>query len=183
MAEGTEATSTTAGTQTADGTQQQGETPAAKGGTPETFEGWLEAQETGIKELVNKHVGGLKNALETERNDRKSVAAQLKALQAEGDPAKQKQQIAELQAAVAEQTARNEFAEEAVGQGVSNIKLAYLAAKDAELLGKKDLWEKLKAQAPELFRKPAPGNAGSGSGAQPNAAPTMNELLRGARSR
>lgn len=163
------------------GSQPPGGTPAAEGGTPETFDGWLGKQEANVKALVDAHVGGLKSALETERNDRKSITAQLKALQAEGDPARQKQQIAELQASLAEQAARNKFAEEAVSQGVTNIRLAYLAAKDGGLVGKADCWEKLKQQTPELFRKTAPtvGNAGTGSGAHPTSAPTMNQLLRG----
>lgn len=175
------------------GNQQQGATPAASGATPDAgnqpgatpadFDAWLAGQDDAVKGVVGKGLSKLSTALESERGDRKAVVAQLKALQAEGDPAKQKQQIAELQATLAEQTVRNEFAEEAHAQGVTNIRLAYLAAKDGELLGKPKLWEKLKESSPELFQKKVvgAGNAGHGSGAQPGGAPTMNDFIRGYR--
>lgn len=171
------------------GAQQQGATPAASGATPEAgsqqgatpadFDSWLDRQGEDVKSLISTRMATLTTTLESERNDRKSVVAQLKAIQAEGDPKELKTKVATLEATLAEQATRNEFAEGAVSQGVTNIRLAYLAAKDADLLGKKDLWEQLKAKSPELFRKAVPGNAGAGSGAAPAAGVSMNQLLRG----
>lgn len=156
------------------------ETQAGESGTQETFDGWLGKQDATIKGLVDSHVGGLKSALESERTDRKEVQRQLNALKAIGDPTELQGKVAQLQATLDEQTVRNEFAEDAHTKGVTNIKLAYLAAKDAGLLGKKDCWENLQTLAPELFQKKTapPAAAGTGSGAQPNAAPTMNDFLR-----
>lgn len=178
MAEGSESTTAT------NPATPAGETPAGQGGTPETFEGWLGKQNEATKALLETHTGGLKSSLESERNDRKEVQRQLNALKAEGDPAALKTQLATLQATLDEQTARNEFAEEAHTQGVTNIRLAYLAAKDAELLGKRNLWDELKRQSPELFAKKVapPAAAGTGSGTSPSGALTMNDLLRGVRA-
>lgn len=176
------------------GNQQPGATPAANGATPDAgnqqgatpadFDSWLNGQDEAIKGLVNGRLTNLSSALDTERGDRKEIQRQLTALKAEGDPAALKTQIATLQATLDEQTARNEFAEDAHAQGVTNIRLAYLAAKDADLLGKKNLWDELKKQSPELFAKKAtpPAAAGNGSGAQPAGALTMNDLIRGVRA-
>lgn len=163
-------------------TTPAGGTPAGQeGGTPETFEGWLGKQDEATRALLEKHTGGLKSSLESERTDRREIQRQLTALKAEGDPVALKTQLATLQATLAEQEARNGFAEEAHAQGVTNIRLAYLAARDADLLGKKSMWDELKKSSPELFAKKvaSPAGAGNGSGATPSVAPTMNDFLRG----
>lgn len=175
MAESTEAVDTTVTTSPA------GETPTEAGETPETFDGWLGKQDEATRALIDKHTSGLKSSLDTERADRKSLAAQLRALQSEGDPVALRAQLSEVQATLAEQEARATFAEEAHAQGVANIKLAYLAAKDAGVLGKREQWARLSEIAPELFAKKGapPAAAGHGSGASPTGAPTMNDFIRG----
>ena len=170
--------------------QQQGATPAAKGATPDAenqqgvtpvdFDSWLGGQDEAVKGLVNGRLTNLASALETERNDRKELQRQLTSLQKIGNPTELKSELEKVQASLTAQEERNAFNEAAHAQGVTNLRLAYLAAKDAQLLGKKTLWDDLKGANPELFRKTvAPTGAGNGSGARPSAALTMNELLRG----
>jgi len=82
-------------------------------------------------------------------------------------------QVAERKAAFNEDASRPEV-------GCSNPKAAYALATAEDLFdrqGRPD-WNALKQVAPELFRKPGPGNSdgGAGNGNQPH--PTMNDIIR-----
>ena len=61
--------------------QQQAEQSGAQGqqgGTPATFEAWLAGQADEAKSLYEAHTQGLRSALETERQQRKDLAHQLR---------------------------------------------------------------------------------------------------------
>ena len=82
-------------------------------------------------------------------------------------------QVAERKAAFNEDASRPEV-------GCSNPKAAYALATAEDLFdrqGRPD-WNALKQAAPELFRKPGPGNSdgGAGNGNQPHL--TMNDIIR-----
>jgi hypothetical protein len=146
----------------------------------ETFEVWLEKQPDVLKGLYETHTKGLTTALETERKDRKDLEKQLR------DLAKKAGEGTEAQRALTEQadklssmSQQTEFFDKAHTAGVKNLKLAFLAAKEASLVDDKGGCDfaKLKAAYPELFAATPPGNAGNGQqGGQQQF--SMNDLIR-----
>lgn len=149
------------------GTQQDGETPDAA--QPVTFDTVYKALEPVQKGAIDGHITGLKSALADERNGRKELEKQLRALSKtaeEGSAIRaQLDKLAEEQAGT---TARAMFFEAAHDAQVKNLRLAWLAAQEYGLVdaktGEAD-FTKLRQMAPELFTvKPAPqGNAGNGA--------------------
>lgn len=173
---------------TPDSNNTNGATPEA-GATPEselTFEAWLTQQEEPVKKLVDGRLHKLSSALDTERDDRKALARQLRdATKQAEDGSELRKQLDAINEQITEHAAKADFFEEAHGRHVSNLRLAYLAAKSGGLIserGKVD-WDALKTGYPELFtidKPPAPprGNAGSGTGRQPETKPNMNDWIR-----
>ncbi len=153
------------------------------GETPINFESWIETQPDEVKALLDGHIKGLKTALDSEREARRSFEKQVRELAAKAEQGSeaQKQLIAmadQVQALTRQQT----FYDEAHARGVNNLKLAYLAAQNDGLMdeqGRVD-WERLKKSYPQLFGAtggPPQGNAGSGM-QKPSGLTSMNTIIR-----
>ena len=155
-------------------TQGNGETPPT-GETP-TFEQWLEEQDDTALSLIDSHTQGLRSALDSEREQRKSLARELKTisgkLDANSDAAKE---VETLRGKLEAESARVEFYEEATQAGCRNLKLAWLAASSENLTIRQ-----VQGQYPELFaRQTAPSsNAGNGAGTPPGPARDLNLYIR-----
>ena len=151
--------------------------------TPPTWESILEGLPEEAKGLYEQHTHGLKSALDAERQQRKDLAKQLQdaAGQLEAG-SKARTDLEALQARLEETEKRADFATEASGLGIANVKLAYLAAIEFDTFDRRGnvQWDQLKEAAPELFTQPAParGNAGSGTSAPPQPGQDMNTFIR-----
>lgn len=169
----------------------EGGTPS--GGAPQTWEAWLaaqpEAQRALITPLYEAHEQGLRRALDSERDQRKTLEQQLRGLTGkleEGSEARQ--QLETITSQLETESRRADFYEDAAQAGVTNFKLAWLAVQDnpdafTDHRGRVN-FERLKERHPELFRSPQsappPGHAGAGRGGQPESAqPSMNDIIRG----
>lgn len=145
---------------------------------------WYDALPKEAQELVTEREKGLKGALDTERDARKTAEKDLRAAAKkleEGSDAQN--EVLKLADQVAERTAKADFYEDAHKAGVSNLKLAWHVATTEELFDKRgDVnFEKMKEAYPELFGKKAPpkGHAGEGTGTAPGGQKMgMNEYIR-----
>lgn len=146
-----------------------------------TFEGWLSAQDETVKSLYTTHTNGLKSALSSEREANQAAQKQLR------DLAKRADKGSELEAALTKQAddlsaleKQSAFKDRAHTAGVRNLKLAFLAANQAGLVNDKGEcdFSKLRAEYPELFLAPPPGNGGNGTNSAQGAGSTMNDLIR-----
>lgn len=157
-----------------------GETPVA-GETPQpdaqpTFDAWIATQPETVKAIIDAHVNGLRNSVDTERQQRREFAKQIKdltgKLDANSDAAKQ---LGELSANLEAAQKRADFYEKATAAGCVRLKPAFLVAQADGLTV-----EQVKTQYPELFAatRPPTSNAGSGTQAPPTGGVTMNELIR-----
>lgn len=171
-----------------DGTPNAGaKSGEGQAGTPASFEEWIGSQGDDVKGLVTGHTSKLQSALQDERTQRKTLQKQVEDLSKAAEAGSQfKTQLDKISAEMAAMSVKTAFLESAPAD-CTNVRLAFLAATDAGLLnddGKVD-WAKLKATAPELFRKVVPaGNAGSGAGTPPpNDGKSMNSFLRVASGR
>lgn len=150
-----------------------------------TFDDWLASQDASSQSLVNGHISGLKSALEAERSGRKKLEKELRATAKQLEAGSEMQQRLEQQAdALAATSRRAAFYEEAHRKGVTNLSLAYLAAKESGLLtddGGVNI-KTLKEQHPELFAStlPPPTNAGEGtqSGSPSTGDGNMDNFIR-----
>ena len=145
---------------------------------------WHDALPKEAQELVAEREKGLKSALDSERDARKTAETDLRAVAKkleEGSVAQQ--EVLKLADQVAEGTTKADFYEEAHKAGVSNLKLAYHIATTEELFDKRGAvnFEKMKEAYPELFgRKQVPrGDAGEGTGTAPGGKEiSMNAYIR-----
>jgi|GEM_PF-1526226 len=177
-------------------TPQNGEqtaTTPAEGETPEeeeeqtfdSFDEWIEAQDDTVQNLINNHIGNLRSALDSERNQRRELSRQLRELSEQMEEGSEmQQQLDQVSNRLSEMERQAVFYEAIHAAGATNLRLAYLAASEAGLLddeGNVDT-EALKSQFPELFRQPKPklpaGNAGSGAGQPPPQPFDMNAEIR-----
>ena len=159
---------------------------------PQDFETWLSSQPESTKGLITSRFSKLESALQSERSDRKAQDKELKRIMKsmdENNPLKP--QLEEWSQKAAESNQRADFFEDAHKRGVSNLRLAYHAAKSEGCIdgrGNVD-WDELKEKVPEVFQasKPTPprtnAGAGTGVGAATNAPGGMNYLLRKAAGR
>jgi len=145
---------------------------------------WHDALPKEAQELVAEREKGLKGALDTERDARKTAEKDLRAVAKKLDEGSDAQnEVLKLADQVAEGTTKADFYEEAHKAGVSNLKLAYHVATTEELFDKRGgvNFDKMKDAYPELFGKKAPpkGNAGDGTGSAPGGQKVgMNEYIR-----
>ena len=155
-----------------------------------SFEDWAAQQPEDVKGLLDGHVAGLKSALNAERESRKAAEKNLRDLakQAEEGSAAKKT-LTEMADGLSEVTRRADFFEAAHAAGVTNLKLAYIAAQSDDLFdraGRVD-FNKLQAGYPELFGKSKPvvpaGNAGNGTNNTTPAKTSMNDYIRKAAGR
>jgi hypothetical protein len=165
------------------GIEGQGDQGEQNQGDVLTFDSWYEKQDEAIRTLIDTHIIGLKTALTSEREQRKTFEAQLR------EAAKKAEKGSEMEAALtamaekaadAERQAR--FYEVAGAAGITNLRLAWIVAKEAGLIDRQGIvnMEALKSQFPELFRGPAAGkgNAGAGIGQTGGPKPDMNAFIR-----
>lgn len=152
---------------------------------PESFDAWIESQSDGIKALYNEHTTSLRNALASERNEKKDLARQLREASTQLEQGSQaRQQLEEMSTKLETAEKYSTFLEESIAPDINCVrpKLAWMAMHEDNLTtrdGKPD-WPALKQQYPELFRKqtPPPGNAGSGAGVVPPTTMNMNQIIR-----
>jgi hypothetical protein len=138
------------------------------------------------QELYANHIKGLKSALQSERQGRQDMARQLREatqqLEAGSEIRAQFEQLT-VQAEAAEKRAT--FYEEAQGQGVANLRLAWLAAQEMDVFDRRGNvdWEGLREQFPELFRQTqvsstSRGNAGAGTAGTTPSSKDMTAMIR-----
>lgn len=162
--------------------------PAGAGDAPLEFEGWYKGQPEAVKSLLESHTSGLKSALDSEREGRKKAERELRDLAGKAEKGSEaEKKLIEMADQMAENDRRAEFYDEAHRAGVTNLKLAYLAAVTDDLFDKRgrvDMVE-MKRNYPELFGlgKPPRGDAGNGTGKGPEAAGGMNAWIRKAAGR
>lgn len=155
--------------------QQQDET--------QTFDAWYAALSTDVKDLLDDHTSGLKSALDDERRQRKSLATTVKELSKSAEAGSDLQkQLETLTGQMGEADTKATFYEGAHEAGVKNLRLAWIAAKEYDLVdrhGKVDFTQ-LKTAAPELFasKLPPPANAGSGANQSGARVHDMNAAIR-----
>ena len=133
---------------------------------------WHDALPKEAQELVAEREKGLKSALDSERDARKTAETDLRAVAKKLEEGSEAQQeVLKLADQVAEGTTKADFYEEAHKAGVSNLKLAYHIATTEDLFDKRGAvnFEKMKEAYPELFgKKQVPrGDAGEGTGTAP----------------
>jgi len=167
---------------------QSGADPQAASETQATWETILATLPEETQALYSTHVQGLRSARESERRAHRDLAGQLREASQQAEAgSKLKTQLEQLESQLEEQTRKADFATEATGQGVANIRLAYLAAQEFDVIDRRGIidWKKLQVAAPELFRQsqPARGNAGAGTAAPPSPAADMNAFIRRAAGR
>jgi hypothetical protein len=150
---------------------------------PVTFETWLEKQDATVKGLLDGHTKGLKSALESERESRKTLEKDLREMAKKADAGSDSQtKLTGMADQLAESDRKADFYDAAHTAGVSNLALAYLAAKEKGLIDSKNRvnFDEMKKIFPELFGgKPvAAGNAGNGTEGTPKGANDMNAYIR-----
>lgn len=169
---------------------QGGETPTGEQVQPVTFEAVYKALPESQRGAIDGHIGGLKSALLDERNGRKELEKQLRALSKTAEEGSvlrgQLDKLAEEQAATGAKAAFFEAAHEAQ---VKNLRLAWLAAQDYGLVdaksGEAD-FAKLRQMAPELFVTKVTPTANAGNGAKQTGVAdgrNMNDWIRAASGR
>ncbi len=150
------------------------------------FGTWIDEQDDETKAMMTAHTDGLRSALDSERDARKQLAADLKmAVSSSGDAGEMRQKLEVMQTDLMAASGRADFYANGHKAGVSNLPLAFLAAREAGLVGKDGAdFEKLKGDYPELFagvQRPS-GNAGSGmsggAATGSGAASSMDDLIR-----
>lgn len=181
--EGTEGTATTlTGGEGQAGTETE---------TAQSFATWDEVAASLPEDqrgMYDEHVRGLRSALETERGQRKDLSKQLRDATDDLEEGSQAREALEaLQGRLDEAEQRADFSESAVAEGVTNPRLAYLAAQQVEAFDRRGNvdWAALKTQFPELFRKPVAARVGAGAGTEtpPATGQSMNQLIRQASGR
>lgn len=137
------------------------------------------------QKLIAERESGLKTALDSERDARKTAEKDLRAVAAKLEKGSEAQnEVIKLADAVAESTVRADFYEEAHKAGVSNLKLAFHVASTEDFFDKKGNanFDRMKEQYPELFgvkKPPVKGNAGDGTGSTPTGGKTgMSAWIR-----
>jgi hypothetical protein len=174
-------------------TPPAGEPPAPPEPTPEdTWDGWLatldEAERGRVTRLYEAKHGGLLKALDSERNERKATERQLRDAAAKlKDDDANKAQLTQMADQLDLANRKADFFQEAAKpeNGLADPEAAWIIAnaKADEFFDRRGNLNLalLKERHPSLFARPPvtpPANAGNGSGVQPPAANTMNQMIR-----
>lgn len=153
------------------------------------YESWLEKQSADVKVLLEGHVRGLKSALDSEREGRKKLEREIRDLAGKAEKGSQAEaQLTQVADKIAEGDRKAEFYEAAHAAGVTNLKLAYLAAVQEDMFDKHGRvnFEAMRQTYPELFggaKKPPAGTAGNGTRNAPDGHQGMNDFIRAAAGR
>lgn len=159
------------------------------GGETPTFEDWLGQQDEGVQGLVNDHITGLRSALQSEREQRRTFERELRDVARQLDEDSEARQQLETMANNLDASERRaEFYEAAHAAGVSNLRLAWLAVQQDESLSDRRgnvNMTRFREQYPELFqaRTTPPGQAGAGSQGNAPKSSNMNNIIRTAAGR
>lgn len=166
-------------------TSTNGDNTEANPATPPDFETWLNGQDATVKGLISTRFERLEGALKGEREGRKTLEKQLKTLSGKTEEGSElRQQLDKTLAELQTEGDRADFYEFGLKQGVSDLRLAWLAysaEKDKYTRRGAIDWDALKADHPSLFAGPAAprANAGAGTGTQtPGSTASMNDLIR-----
>lgn len=149
------------------------------------LEKWLEAQPEHVRVALEGNVGGLKTALKSERLRGDGLEKKIREFsKAAAEGSELKAQLDKLSGELADERIKNQFYLDAATAKVTNVKLAWLAAKAEELIdnrGNVD-FKALRESNPELFAavKPPvpPGNQGNGVGQEGAKQQSMNNYIR-----
>jgi hypothetical protein len=153
-----------------------------------TFDAWHETLPDDQKALIAGHTKGLKSALDSERESRKSLEKQLRDLAKSAEKGSEAQtQLTKLADDLQASDRKAEFYEAAHAAGVKNLKLAYTVAVSDEMFdkhGRADFAE-MKKIYPELFGATTNvrGDAGSGTDKKTKPSGGMNEFIRSSAGR
>lgn len=158
-------------------TPEQAQTPDKIAWLP-----WLAEQADDVKTAYEEHTHGLKSALAAEREERKTLARQLKELGKDAEAGSELQgRLEQTVGALEEAEAKAQFFEDAAPV-VVNLRVAWMYAKAAGLVGKDGRVDmaKLRIDAPQLFERKAapPANAGNGAAQPVPPPPDMNAFIR-----
>lgn len=177
-----------AGSSDAGGKGSEGQGGSKDTDEPLVWETWFDKQPDPIKSAIAAHTTGLKSALDSEREARKTAERQIRELAAKAEKGSEtEKQLTAMANSFSEADRKAGFYEDAHAAGVTNLKLAYLSAMADERFdrhGRVD-FAALKKDYPELFGagRPPKGNAGEGSGSPGAGAPNMNSWIRKAAGR
>lgn len=139
----------------------------------ESFDEFVNTLDEPVKALYSNHISGLKNALESEKENRRKLSEQVKALspavekgsELERKLAETAKLLEEAEQRSVEYNRRATFAEQAIRPGVncSNVKAAYALAVSEGLFDDSNApkWKDLQKLAPELFRVTKQTNGGN----------------------
>jgi len=145
---------------------------------------WHGALPEDQQKLISDHEGSLKKALDSERDARKEKEESLRKVAGELEKGSEAQKkVLELADSEAAANLKADFYEDAHGKNVSDLRLAYLAAKEADLFDRKGNcdFEKLKELHPGLFAKKFVPEGGGGEGTGSRDIPknvSMNDMIR-----
>lgn len=164
--------------------------PAAEPLVERTFDSFFGALPDPDKDLITGHITSLKNALDTERKERKALDRQLKEALKKTNVTEWETKYAQAQAQATTLQQNADFFVAAVREGVraDSLRLALTAAREHGALTSEGMdWDALREAAPVLFmtnadeekKPPVRGNAGSGTRA-PTKTWDMNQIIRNA---
>ena len=156
------------------GDQGAGTGDQGTGAENPTFESFYGGLDEAARGLVDGHISGLKNALQSERQQRGELAKQIKDLAGKSEKGSElEKQLTEASAKLELAERRATFFEDAAKPeiGCTNARLAFVLAQAEELFDKRGApdWNAIKAAAPELFRRVGAGSADGGAGSRPKA--------------
>lgn len=160
----------------------------AQGETPASWDEWFTAQPESIKVLYQQHTAGLQNTVKATRDERDTLARQIRELSAKAEKGSElERSLAEMQGSLEQANRRADFFAEAGKPeiGCRNSEAAFILASAKNLFTRNGApdWAAIKAAAPELFGAPSV-NAHAGSGTQaPTAKANFNEMIRQAAGR
>jgi len=152
---------------------------------PLTFDSLLDSMEEPHRDVIEKHIVGLRTALDKEREERKAAQKAVRTTQAEVEQLPTlRQQLEQAAQDAIDARAQATFFETA---GTNNVKrgsarLAFLAAKDGQFFNDDGSvqWDSLQARFPDLFEgtdRSAPTGANTGTPVQEKAVVTERPVV------
>ena len=137
---------------------------------PQDFATWMAAQDEQTQKLYEEHTSGLKSALDSERETRRTLEKKLReAASAAEEGSEARAKLEEAATAAETAGAQADFYESAHTAGVADLRLAWVAVQEDDRLrdssGRAD-FARLKEKHPSLFadaKKIPAGHAGAGA--------------------
>lgn len=148
------------------------------------YDNWVSKQPVEVQEMLERQQKALRSALVDERQQRRNLHKQVKALEVKASTSTvTADEVARLQTTLKEAQRQARFYESLPGD-CANPKLAFLAAKDMGFMTDAGTvnWDGLRQEAPQLFAKIVVPSANAGTGAKQGGATgetNMNDIIRG----